>query len=193
MRKRATIHITRFTEDVNNIQGLSDRPNTTDGLTSQQLKKKFDKAGSDIKSYMNDTLLPEIERIFDIFYPVGTYYETSDSSFNPNEKWGGIWQLENDGTVLVSAKTQVDSEFNKVLGTIVGTEKHKLTIAEIPKHKHGYKYNQYKGQNMWGIPAYQYQWDTYQIQDANTGYEGEDKPHNNIQPSKIVNRWHRIA
>ena len=53
--------LTKFTANVNNIQGLSDEPNTIDGLTSQQLKAKFDKAGSDIKEYLNDTLLPEIE------------------------------------------------------------------------------------------------------------------------------------
>ena len=25
--------------------------------------------------------------LIDYFYPVGSYYETSDSSFNPNESW----------------------------------------------------------------------------------------------------------
>ena len=45
--------LTKFLVDVNNIQALSDRPNETDGLDSSQLKEKFDKAGSDIKSYLN--------------------------------------------------------------------------------------------------------------------------------------------
>ena len=38
----------------------------------------------------------------DMFYPVGTYYETSDWTFDPNDEWGGTWELEEDGTVLVS-------------------------------------------------------------------------------------------
>ena len=31
---------------------------------------------------------PDIE-ILNLFYPIGTYYETSDINFNPNEVWGG--------------------------------------------------------------------------------------------------------
>lgn len=53
--------LTKFTVDVNNIQALSDRPNTIDGLTSDQLKAKFDKAGSDIKTFINGTLIEELE------------------------------------------------------------------------------------------------------------------------------------
>ncbi len=55
------INITNLTANVNNIQALSDRPNTADGITSQQLKEKFDKAGADIKDYINNTLIEEIE------------------------------------------------------------------------------------------------------------------------------------
>lgn len=55
------INITNLTANVNNIQGLSDRPNTADGLTSQELKEKFDKAGADIKDYVNNTLIEELE------------------------------------------------------------------------------------------------------------------------------------
>lgn len=58
------VHLTRFTTNVNNIQALSDRPNTADGLTSQELKEKFDKAGIDIKAYLNDTMIAEIENYF---------------------------------------------------------------------------------------------------------------------------------
>lgn len=56
--------LSKFVKDVNNIQALSDRPNTADGLTSQKLKERFDKAGTDIKSYLNDTLTSEIESLF---------------------------------------------------------------------------------------------------------------------------------
>lgn len=53
--------LTKFTVDVNNIQALSDRPNEIDGLTSDQLKAKFDKAGADIKNFMNNILIEELE------------------------------------------------------------------------------------------------------------------------------------
>ena len=31
--------------------------------------------------------------LFDIFYPVGSFYETSDANFNPSTIWGGTWSL----------------------------------------------------------------------------------------------------
>ena len=55
------VNLTNLTANVNNIQGLSDRPNIADGITAQQLKALFDKAGSDIKTYINGTLIPELE------------------------------------------------------------------------------------------------------------------------------------
>ena len=58
------VHLTKFTKNVNNIQALSDRPNTADGLTAQQLKERFDQAGIDIKSFLNDTLISELENLF---------------------------------------------------------------------------------------------------------------------------------
>ena len=56
---------TRFETDTANISGLSDRPNQNDGLSSAQLKGRFDKAGNDIKTYINDVLLDELARTTD--------------------------------------------------------------------------------------------------------------------------------
>lgn len=53
--------LTKMTTNVNNIQALSDRPNTIDGLTSAELKEKFDKAGADLKDYLNTTLTEELD------------------------------------------------------------------------------------------------------------------------------------
>lgn len=39
----------------------------------------------------------------DYYYPVGSYYETSDASFDPNTAWGGTWNKETvfgDGKLL---------------------------------------------------------------------------------------------
>lgn len=35
------------------------------------------------------------------FYPVGSYYETSDSNFDPNNSWGGTWVSETIKDVYV--------------------------------------------------------------------------------------------
>ena len=65
--------------------------------------------------------------LFDFLYPVGSYYETSDSSFNPNVTWGGTWILEESGRVHVSAGT------GYTLGSTGGSKD-----AIIPYHRHGY-------------------------------------------------------
>jgi hypothetical protein len=44
---------------VNTIQSLSDNPNTDDGLSSSQLKAKFDQTAVDIKAYINNSLIPD--------------------------------------------------------------------------------------------------------------------------------------
>ena len=69
--------ITKLTVNVNNIQALSDKPNEIDGLTSAELKARFDKAGSDIKTYINEVLTEEVDSKF-ASIPTN-YVTTSDS------------------------------------------------------------------------------------------------------------------
>src|SRR5690606_12709068 len=54
------MEITPMSTDLNIIQGLSDRPNATDGLTAAQLKAKYDESANLIKSYINNSLVPEL-------------------------------------------------------------------------------------------------------------------------------------
>ena len=46
--------------DLNIIQQLDDEPNDVGGLTSAELKAKFDQAGNTIKQYINETLIPAV-------------------------------------------------------------------------------------------------------------------------------------
>lgn len=46
--------------DLNIIQKLDDEPNDVGGLTSAQLKAKFDESGNIIKEYINETLIPAV-------------------------------------------------------------------------------------------------------------------------------------
>ena len=46
--------------DLNIIQKLDDEPNDVGGLTSAELKAKFDESGNIIKKYINDTLIPSV-------------------------------------------------------------------------------------------------------------------------------------
>lgn len=47
----------------------------------------------DQTSYKLQTMANTIERTWDYIYPVGSYYETSDTNFDPAEAWGGKWEL----------------------------------------------------------------------------------------------------
>lgn len=53
--------ISKFTKDMAIIAALDDEPNDVGGLSGQQLKEKFDEAGTSIKSYLNNTLTTEID------------------------------------------------------------------------------------------------------------------------------------
>lgn len=48
--------------------------------------------GGDVK--IDGDLFVRGVELIDLFYPIGSYYETSNSSFNPNTAWGGTWTSE---------------------------------------------------------------------------------------------------
>lgn len=142
----------------------------------------------DTTTPINATNLNDMQKLLvDLIYPVGTYYHTSDSEFNPNTAWGGTWVLETDGTVLVSKSDTTGSKFNNNIDTVVGEEEHVLTTDELANHSHfmtartvlmsdGNNYGTYIADGT-----------------LETSKTGGDQPHNNVQPSKISNRWHRTA
>ena len=72
-----------------------------------------------------------VKQLIDIIYPVGSYYETTNASFNPNTAWAGTtWQRITDGRVLIAGGGDY------TVGTNYGEKTHKITTAEIPKHNH---------------------------------------------------------
>lgn len=69
-----------------------------------------------------------------IYYPVGSYYETSDSTFNPNNAWGGTWVLETEGQVHISGS--VNGTYT-ITGAPTDTSDGGSKDAIIPYHNHG--------------------------------------------------------
>ena len=147
----------------------------------------------DAKIWFPDNVVNSRANEIDLYYPVGTYYETSNVNFNPNIEWGGTWEKEEDGTVLSSKSTVTGSLLNAEVGSIVGEDSHTLTVNEIPEHNHA-PLIQNQGSRSSGISVVS--------PEANAGYysagelignAGENQPHNNIQRTKICIRWHRIA
>lgn len=68
---------------------------------------------AEIDEIITDTTPGEIDYLLDWYYPVGSYYETPFSNFNPNVSWGGTWILDPDAGALV-----IDS--NAQAGTVDG-------------------------------------------------------------------------
>jgi microcystin-dependent protein len=72
-----------------------------------------------------------VKQLIDIIYPVGTYYETTDATFNPNTAWAGTtWQKITDGRVLIAGGDEY------TVGTNYGEKTHKITTSEMPTHNH---------------------------------------------------------
>ena len=169
------------------LTGKEDKSNKVTSITSSSTDIQYPSAKAVYNALQNNS-----NTIFDLVYPVGSYYETSDTSFNPNTTWGGTWELETDGTVLVSKSSVSESIFNVDIGEVVGEEKHTLTVNEMPSHNH----------TMNAVRQWESNGDHYWLanQDVNNAIEngttsntGGSQPHNIVQPSKIVNRWHRTA
>ena len=57
--------LTRFLGDTGIISDLPDQPNDTLGMSPADLKAKFDQIGVEIVSYLNEVLIPELERDID--------------------------------------------------------------------------------------------------------------------------------
>lgn len=79
--------------------------------------------------------------LVDLFYPVGTWYSTSDAAFNPNKVWGGNWELLEEGRVLLSAGQNYTAgrSYGNNSPTLTDNQiahKHDFTNPKIPNHHH---------------------------------------------------------
>ena len=135
---------------------------------------------------------------FDDIYPIGTYYETSDESFNPNVSWQGEWILDTLGRVTVS-KDESQSEFSTI-GKLGGDK-------ELQKHHHDIRFQSpegsgvtisYTGEGLSALNVDNWSWQenlanefhgssNLMTNSIGTGESG------NLQPYVVVNRWHRVG
>lgn len=90
---------------------------------------------------INDPDAVQKSEFLDLFYPVGSYYETSNSSFDPNTAWGGTWVKEAEGKVHVSAGSTytINSTGGAATrsytpaGSVNNTT---LSASQMPYHRH---------------------------------------------------------
>ena len=145
----------------------------------------------------------EISGLIDMFYPVGSYYETSDADFDPNEAWGGTWELEAEGQVHVSAGDNYTISGALMNTSDDGEVTHKLTNDELPKITGSIAPLAWKSNGASG--AFSYGTSSFNLRNPNAGTTnslgtqyynfsiGGNLEHNNMQPYIVVNRWHRTA
>lgn len=143
--------------------------------------------------------------LFDFVYPVGSYYETSNTSFNPNTSWGGTWVLDSAGKVTVAYDSS-DADFDNV-GDSGGskththtTGDHTLTVDEIPSHTHNilahYNSGSTTGYGMEVTSSVKLGWTASRIQTTGGGQahnHGNTGSAGHLPPYVVVNRWHRTA
>lgn len=162
-------------------------------------------------------MIPNCKKIntsnLDKYYPIGSYYETSDTDFDPNVSWGGTWIQDTEGLSTIGANTSEDPSMEKLnnrvsisVGEIRGELKHLLTTNEMAKHYHKHRvvlqtWSQINGKDATSnLPrgvtndGINLGWSSF-VEGGNRAndYEGGDQPHNNVQPSIGVIRWHRIG
>lgn len=56
-------------------------------ITSEDISRMPDQA-----SYKLNRMQECIQNMWVAIYPIGCYFETSDSDFDPNKVWGGEWE-----------------------------------------------------------------------------------------------------
>lgn len=140
----------------------------------------------------------QLSGLLDLFYPVGSYYETSDISFYPSSEWGGTWVEDTKGYVTVGGlrdggDTPREGGLDIDGGVTTGEVEHTLTMDEMPSHSHGDVFIQSGNAEVSGVKD----WFSTSFFEAGgfngMSSRGGSQPHNNIQPSIGVYRWHRIA
>lgn len=122
----------------------------------------------------------------------------------------GRWGRFGDGHVLATQALATNSSapsFFKTLRATGGAYKHKLTVDEMPKHKHSTApYDKFSarssvagdknsGNHDWGNAYWEYssllnseaKWNA-----ATEKEQGGDQPHNNVQPSIVIAAWERL-
>ena len=138
----------------------------------------------------SENLNYNFKEIFNLVFPIGKVEIFFDNEDHSNFM-GFTWERTSIGKVPVGIDTS-DTDFNTI-GKTGGEKTHKLTIDEMPKHRHEMIMRN-TGTNAYNqpYPPYTASGDTTNSS-AGMLYAGGDQPHNIIQPYEVMAFWKRIS
>ena len=126
------------------------------------------------------------EKLIDLIYPVGSIYMSVNAA-SPNLLFGGEWRQITDKFLLGAGGSYA-------VNSSGGETMHKLTIDEMPNHRHSMSMsNQGNGTMDYchqGVNSKTGYNDGYKYP---TAYTGGNKAHNNMPPYVAVYMWKRIS
>lgn len=137
------LEITYFEGDVNIIQKLDDEPNDVGGLTSAELKAKFDEGANIIKNFINDSLIPELLAADATESARATAEQTRETNEEQRiqneterqENYTKVCNLVEKMTVAADTLS-ADSEATALIEVDAETGGYRITVG-IPKGKDG--------------------------------------------------------
>ena len=141
-----------------------------------------------VKTLINtvNNLQTTVNNYWKTIYPVGSVYVSVNSSFNPNNSFGGTWVRIQDRFLLASGSTYTN-------GNTGGEATHTLTINEMPSHNHnvnvGVALN--LGTNQGLVSGHSPS--AVDNVSRDTAKVGGGQPHNNMPPYLTVMMWKRTA
>lgn len=127
-------------------------------------------------------------------YPVGSIYQTTSSTFNPQTAWGGTWERIKDRFLLAAGDTYTG-------GSTGGEATHKLTTQEMPSHAHTMYVNNDGSSSSWSPASGTYLVKPDCVTTSTKNYGGAlaqngaglGQAHNNMPPYLAVYIWKRTA
>ena len=127
-------------------------------------------------------------------YPVGSVISNTTGA-NPGTQFGGTWEQFAQGRVLIGAGTGNDGSTSMTFTALgkYGEYYHTLTYDEMPLHSHAQYVTAMNGNQSSRKDYVSDGGGNLYPQGCNTGNAGNNKEHNNIQPSMGVYYWRRIS
>ena len=127
-------------------------------------------------------------------YPVGSIYQTTSSTFNPQTAWGGTWERIKDRFLLAAGTAYAG-------GSTGGEATHKLTTQEMPSHAHTMYVNNDGSSSSWSPASGTYLVKPDCVTTSTKNYGGAlaqngaglGQAHNNMPPYLAVYIWKRTA